>query len=174
MSRSDNIKKNLTFNMIKFVTQLVLQFILRTVFIKLLSEEYLGLNGLFSNIFNFLNLAELGIGTAIVYSMYKPIAEKNTKMVCALLNLYKTIYRCIGIIIFTIGILLLPFLKNLISGPCPKNINIYILYLIYLFNTSITYFLFAYRNSLLVAHQRNDIVSNVQMIINILQYILQI
>ena len=174
MNRTKNAIRNIFFGFFNKMIMLIFPFFIRSAIIKNLGAEFLGLNSLFISILQVLNLAELGFSSAIVYSMYKPIAEKNTKMVCALLNLYKTIYRCIGIIIFTIGILLLPFLKNLISGPCPKNINIYILYLIYLFNTSITYFLFAYRNSLLVAHQRNDIVSNVQMIINILQYILQI
>ena len=79
MTRTDNIKRNLMFNMIKFATQLLLQFVLRTVLIYTMGVEYLGLNGLFTNIFTFLNLAELGIGSAIVFSMYKPIADGNTE-----------------------------------------------------------------------------------------------
>ena len=89
MTRTENIKKNLTYNIVKFVTQLVLQFILRTILIYIMGAEYIGLNGLFTNIFSFLNLAELGIGSAIVFSMYKPIAENDVEKLKALQNLYK-------------------------------------------------------------------------------------
>lgn len=173
MSRSDNIKKNLTFNMIKFVTQLVLQFILRTVFIKLLSEEYLGLNGLFSNIFNFLNLAELGIGTAIVYSMYKPIADNDVEKIKALQNYYKKFYLIISCIVAGVGLIITPFIPYLMNGGTTVEINIYILYLMYLVNTLLGYYS-AHKRSLLFAYQRNDVENKIKTICIATMTILQI
>ncbi len=173
MSRSDNIKKNLTFNMIKFVTQLVLQFILRTVFIKLLSEEYLGLNGLFSNIFNFLNLAELGIGTAIVYSMYKPIAENDVEKIKSLQSYYKKFYLIISSIVAGVGLVITPFIPYLMNGGTTVQINIYILYLMYLVNTVLGYYS-AHKRSLLFAYQRNDVENKIKTICIAVMTILQI
>lgn len=174
MSRTKNASRNIIFGLINKIIVLVFPFIIRTAIIKTLGSEYLGLNSLFTSILQVLNLAELGFSSAIVYSMYKPIAEKNTKAICALMNLYKRIYRIIGIIIIAIGLILVPFLNCFIKGSYPSNINVYILYLIYLFNTGITYFLFAYKSALLTAHQRSDITSNVQTFTYILQYGLQI
>ena len=174
MSRTKNAAKNIFFGFINKIIVLFFPFIIRAIIIKKLGSEYLGLNSLFTSILSVLNLAELGFSSAIVYSMYKPIAEKDSKTICALMNIYKKIYRIIGIIIIIIGIILLPFIKVFIKGDYPSNINIYILYLIYLINTGITYFLFAYKSALLTAHQRSDITSNVQTITYILQYSLQI
>ena len=144
-SRTKNAMRNITFGFINKLIVLLVPFIIRTVIIKTLGSEYLGLNSLFVSILQVLNLAELGFSSAIVYSMYKPIAEKDTKTICALMNLYKKIYSVIGIVIIVVGLVLLPFLSYFIKGSYPNDINIYILYLIYLMNTAITYFLFAYR-----------------------------
>ena len=173
MSRTDNIKKNLTFNVIKFITQLVLQFVLRTIFIRFLSEEYLGLNGLFTNIFNFLNLAELGMGSAIVYSMYKPIAENDIEKVKSLQNFYKKFYIVISVIVATVGLIITPFIPYLMSGGTNVDINIYVLYLMYLANTLLGYFA-AHKRSLLFAYQRNDIENKVKTICIACMTILQI
>lgn len=174
MNRTKNATRNLIFGFINKIIVLLFPFIIRSVMIKTLGSEYLGLNSLFVSILQVLNLAELGFNSAIVYSMYRPIAEKDAKTICALMNLYKKIYRIIGIIVITIGLILLPFLKILIHGTYPSEINIYIIYLIYLFNTGITYFLFAYKSALIVAHQRSDVISNVQSITYILQYGMQL
>lgn len=173
-SRTKNAIRNIIAGFINKVIVLFFPFIIRTIMIKTLGTEYLGLNSLFTSILQVLNLAELGFSSAIVFSMYKPIAEKDTKTICALMNLYKKIYRVIGITIFIMGILLLPFLKNLINGGYPDNINIYILFVLYLLNTSSTYFLFAYKSSLLQAHQRSDITSNILSITKIIQFVLEI
>lgn len=173
-SRTKNAIRNITFGFINKLIVLLFPFIIRTVIIKTLGSEYLGLNSLFTSILQVLNLAELGFSSAIVYSMYKPIAEQDTKTICALMNLYKKIYNMIGIVIIVIGLALLPFLNYFIKGSYPNNINIYMLYLIYLANTAITYFLFAYKSALLTAHQRSDVTSNVQTVTCLLQYGLQI
>ena len=173
-SRTENAKLNIIAGFINKVIMLLFPFLIRTVLVKTLGAEYLGLNSLFSSILQVLNLAELGFSSAVVYSMYKPIAEKDDKTICALMNLYKKIYNIIGIVVFSVGICLMPFLKFLINGSYPQEINLYVVFLLYLINTSLTYFLFAYKGAILVAHQRSDITSNILSLTSIIQYVIQI
>lgn len=174
LDRTLNTKRGSIWGIVSKVISVILPFIVRTVFIKTLGMDYLGLSGLFVSILNILNMSELGVGTAIVFSMYKPIAEDNTEQICALMGLYKKIYRYIGLFVLIVGLFLLPFLPNLIHGEVPADINLYILYLIYLSNTVITYWLFAYKNCILQAFQRADLISIIELIINTIISILQI
>ena len=174
LDRANNAKRNIISGMILKIVALILPFLLRTVIINVIGVEYAGISTLFSSILNVLSLAELGFGSAIVFSMYGPIAHNETAKICELLNYYKKCYRIIGLTLLTIGIALLPFIPKLISGNPPDGINIYLVYLLYLLNTSISYFLFAYKISILTAFQRNDIVSWISLIITILRYGLQI
>lgn len=169
-----NSSRNFVFGLLLKIYQLLVPFIIRTVIIKVLGMEYVGLNSLFTSILQVLNIAELGIGFALVYSMYKPIAEQDTKKICALMQLYKTYYRMIGLTILCIGLALTPFLPKLISGDVPPDINIYVLYFLYLGATVLSYWLFAFKNALFQAHQRYDIVSKVTIITNTIMYVLQI
>lgn len=173
-SRVINSIRNSLYGMLYNVVSLLFPFVIRTLIIYQLGAEYLGLNGLFSAILQVLNLAELGFGNAIVYSMYKPIAESDEKAVCKLLNLYRKIYRIIGICILSVGIIMLPLLTNLIKGEVPKDINIYILYTIYIINTVSTYLMFSYKSSLYLAHQRSDKISKINLWCNIIMYLMQI
>lgn len=174
----DNRTKNATRNIISGIVykliHLFFPFIIRSVIIQQLGAEYLGLGSLFTSVLQVLNLAELGFSSAITYNMYKPIAEKDNKAICALLNLYRKIYRIIGLIILVVGLIILPFLPHLIKGSTPSNINIYILYLIYLAGTVSTYYLFAYKSALITAFQRSDIINNIRTITSLIQFILQI
>ena len=174
MERTKNAVRNIIWGFLNKIIILLFPFVIRTIIIRQLGSEYLGLNSLFTSILQVLNLAELGFSSAVVFSMYKPIAENDKKTICALMNLYKKIYRIIGCGILIVGISLTPFIKKLINGSYPNDINIYILYIIYLLNTSFTYFLFAYKSTLLNAHQRNDITSNINTITSIIQYVIQI
>lgn len=119
-------------------------------------------------------MAELGFSSAVIYNMYKPIAENDVDGVNALLAFYRKIYRIVGSLILVVGAGLTPFLPLLIKGSWPENINIYILYLLYLLNTSVSYFLFAYKSSLLNAVQRMDLTKIAYSIVNILQCVLQL
>jgi len=110
MSRTINSIRNIFYSVINIVLSPLLLFIVRTVFVKTLDKKFLGLNGLFSNIFSILALAELGIGTAILYKLYKPLAHKDEKRICILMNFYKTSYQIMSIIILILGIALLPFI----------------------------------------------------------------
>ena len=174
MNRTQNATRNIVFGVILKLYQILLPFIMRTAMIYLMGVEYLGLNSLFTSILQVLNLAELGVGSAMVYSMYKPIAKNDKSTICALLNLYKKYYFIIGLIIACVGVLLTPLIPKLISGDIPRQLNVYILYLLNLAATVMTYWLFAYKNSLLQAYQRSDIESKVTIITISLQYSIQL
>lgn len=173
-NRTKNAKRNIFFGLVNKIVTIVLPFIVRTAMIQILGAEYLGLNSLFSSILQVLNLAELGFSEAIVYSMYKPIANNDVEKVCALLKYFKKIYSAIGFIVLAVGILLLPFLPHLINGSYPSNANLYILFSVYLINTVLTYWLFAYKTSLLQAFQRNDVVSKIDTLIKIIMNVIQL
>lgn len=174
IERSKNAGRNIIFGIILKVYQILIPFIMRTAMIYFMGVQYLGLNSLFTSILQVLNLAELGVGSAMVYSMYKPIAEDDKKTICALMALYQKYYRIIGIVIAVLGSLLLPFIPKLIKSDLPVDMNIYILYLLNLAATVLSYWLFAYKNCLITAHQRVDINSKVLLITSTIQYLLQI
>lgn len=174
IERTKNATRNIIFGVILKVYQIAVPFIMRTAMIYFMGVQYLGLNSLFASVLQVLNLAELGVGSAMVYSMYKPIAEDDNTTICALMNLYRTYYRAIGMIIAVVGAALTPFIPKLISGDVPSGINIYILYLLNLGATVLSYWLFAYKNSILQAHQRTDVVSKVTLVTSTIQYALQL
>lgn len=149
-------------------------FLVKTIMIQKLGAEYLGLSSLFTSILQVLSLTELGVGNAIVYSMYQPMAERNRKEICRLLCIYRSFYRVTGIVILCIGLLLLPFLEYLIKGTYPEDINLQLLYLIYLGNTVLSYFLFAYKKSLFEASQQNSVESRINTFANLIMYAGQI
>lgn len=173
INRTKNTISGTLFGVIQKMITLICPFLIRTIFIRTLGVEYLGLSSLFTSILQVLNLAELGVGSALIFSMYKPIAEDDKDKICALMQLYKKYYRVIGIIILLIGLAVLPFLNNLIQGSVPSDVNIYVLYLMQLMATVLSYWLFAYRNSLFQAHQRIDIMSIINICLSLLTYIAQ-
>ena len=174
IERTKNATRNIIFGVILKAYQIVVPFLMRTAMIYLMGVQYLGLNSLFTSILQVLNLAELGVGSAMIYSMYKPIAEDDDTTICSLMKLYRTYYRIIGLVIAIIGCVLTPFIPKLISGGVPEGLNIYILYLLNLGATVLSYWLFAYKNSILQAHQRTDIVSKVTLVTSTIQYALQL
>ncbi|MDD7556875.1 oligosaccharide flippase family protein [Ruminococcus sp.] len=174
IERTKNASRNIIFGIILKIYQILVPFLMRTAMIYLMGVQYLGLNSLFTSVLQVLNLAELGVGSAMVYSMYKPIAEDDETTICALMKLYRTYYRVIGLIIAVVGCALTPFIPHLIKSDVPAGLNIYILYLLNLGATVLSYWLFAYKNSILQAHQRMDVVSRVTLITSTVQYVLQI
>ena len=174
IERTKNATRNILFGLMLKVYQIFIPFLMRTAMIYIMGVEYLGLNSLFSSILQVLNLAELGVGSAMIFSMYKPIADDDEDKICALMNLYKTYYRVIGFIILLIGCLLTPFIPKLISGDVPTDINVYILYILNLLATVLSYWLYAYKSSILYAYQRTDAISKVNLITSTIQYIFQL
>ena len=173
IERTKNAKKSIAAGLIFKVAQMILPFFMRTVMLYYMGEEYLGLNGLFTSVLQVLNLAELGVGSAMVFSMYKPIAEDDTPRICALMRLYRTYYRVIGLVVGVAGVAIAPFIPHLIAGDVPTELNAYILYFLNLGATVLSYWLFAYKNCLFQAHQRTDVSSIVGLITNICQYGIQ-
>lgn len=152
--RTENSIKATISNLILQIVTIFMSFAVRTVFIYKLGEVYLGLNGLFSNILGVLSLAELGVGTAITFYLYKPAAEGNIERLKSLMHLYNYCYKIIGGLIFVIGLLVVPFLPRLINFDAALNINIYVIYILYLLNTVSSYFMFAYRRATFIAFQQ--------------------
>lgn len=170
-SRIKNSVRNAILGLIFQIVNIACSFIVRTVFIMYLSSSYLGISGLFTNILSLLSLADLGFDTAIIYSLYKPIAEGNENKVAALMNYFKKVYNIIGFIVLIIGLLLLPFLDIIIN--LEYNIDyIKIYYVLYLLNTSCTYFL-ANRVAIINADQKMYIVKRIGFVFSIIQSVLQ-
>ncbi len=173
--------KNSVINMITgFGGQLlsvILQFVVRTVFINTLGKEYLGINGLFSNILSMLSLADLGIGSAIAYRLYKPLVERDEKRVRVLLKFYKTAYKIIGVLIFFLGIGLIPFLPILIKdydSLQKLGINAVLLFLLFLMQSVSSYLFLAYRSTVVTADQKKYILDLVNYVVKIVTSLLQI
>lgn len=174
LERAINAKRNLAFGIINQCVITFLPFVLRTVIIYVIGSQYLGLDSLFSSILKVLSMTELGFSSAVVYSMYQPIAENDRETLSALLCFFKRVYAWIGLIILAAGLLILPWLPKLINGTYPSDINLYVLYLMFLGNTCISYFLFGYKSSLLNAYQRVDISKKINMLVMASCYLLQI
>ena len=174
LDRSKNTVRNMVFGTVSKIYNLAIPFVMRTLLIYTLGMAYTGLNSLFTSILSVLNLAELGVGAAMTFSMYKPIAEDDTATVCALMRLYKIYYRVIGLVILVAGTAITPALPFFIKKDVPADINIYVLYAINLMTTVLTYWLFAYKNCILYAHQRNDIGDKIGLVVNTVKYGLQV
>ena len=174
LERKKNTIRNTTWGVINRAVALLGPFAIRTIIIYILGTEYLGLSSLFSSILQVLSMAELGFSSAIAYSMYNPIANNDEALICALLRLYRKVYKVIGFVILGLGLCLMPFLRNLINGDVPADINIYYLYALYLFNASISYLMYAYKSVLFSAYQREDIMSKIQTSLLLIQYVIQI
>ena len=173
-SRTNNIKRNILFGAINKAIAMILPFVTRTIIIWKLGAEFLGLSSLFSSILHVLNMAELGFTSAVVFSLYKPIANKDNETVCALMAFYRKTYRIIGLIILILGLLVTPFITKIIKGNYPDSINVYYLYLLFLINTVISYWAYAYKSALLTADQRNDIISKIHTSVSVVSSLLQI
>lgn len=174
LESSKNTKKNFASGFIYRIVFLAFQFITRTAIIRQLGGEYSGLDSLFASILQILNLTELGVGNALVFSMYKPIANDDSRTLCALMQMYKILYRIIGFIILAMGLLIIPFVPQLISGGVPEAINVYVIYCINLSTTAVSYWLFSYRNSLLIAYQRSSVSNAIALGIEILKFATQL
>ena len=153
-SRTKSSIKNISFSIITQISTVLLNYICRYIFVKTLSEEYLGVNGLFSNILTIFSLAELGIGSAIIYAMYKPIAENDENKIRSYMSFYKKCYNIIALIILFAGLMIMPFLNFFINDSTNVEIpHLYFIYFLYLLDSVFSY-LFVYKSSILNAMQK--------------------
>ena len=172
-SRLKNSALNFASGFLGRVLTILLNFVVRTIFIYCLNEAYLSVNGLYSNILTVLSLAELGFGSAMVFRMYAPVAAKDYQKTAALLHFYKKIYAVIGAVIFGLGLCVIPFMDYIIKDkPDVSGLTLY--YILFLINTTISYWFASYKASVLYADQKEYIKTNVQNAMSILQSALQI
>lgn len=171
-SRSIKVIKNVSISIIYQVANLILNFILRTIFIKKLGVEILGINGLFSNILSVLSLADLGINTAMLYSLYKPLYNNDSQKISALLNYYKKIYNIIAFIIMGLGITVIPFLKYIVNSELYIN-DIIIYYVLYLINSVCSYFVI-YKTCVVIADQKDYKLKVIDLIFLIIKFVVQL
>ena len=170
--RVKNSMINVSISMIAQVITVVLGFITQKIFIQTLGTEILGINGLFSNIISMLSIAELGMGTAVIYNLYKPLVENDTEKINKWMKFYKNCYRKIAMIIGFLGIICLPFIGFFV-GEVNINYNIHILYLLYLTETVVSY-LFTYKRSILYADQKNYVITLIHVLYLVLVNTFQI
>ncbi len=173
-SRTKNATRTFAFGAIGKVVAIIFPFIIRTIIIKKLGNEYAGITSLFTSVLTILNIAELGIHSAIGFCLYKPVAQNDTDAINALMGLLRKLYLIIGCIMLGAGLIVLPFLEHLIAGTPPAGMNIYILYLIYLANVVVSYFGSAYKQTLFEVHQRGDLNHKIMLVTEIGKYVLQI
>ena len=173
-SRTKKSIRNVIFAGLFSIVDNIFPFILRTALLKILGDQYLGINNLFHSVLLVLTLAELGFGQAFSFCLLKPIAEDDTEKTCALLNLYRKICIIIGIITLTAGLAVIPYLDKIVKNGYPPDVNIVAVYLIYLSETVIFYFLFADKFALLGALQMTFLYDRAVIIIQIIISVLRI
>lgn len=171
-SRIKNSKKNIVIGLAIQIILTVVSFLTRMVFVKILGEQYLGINGLYTNILTILSAAELGIGNVLVYSLYKPIYEGDKEKLRSLLQYYKWLYRGIALVVTVVGLLLIPVLPYIIDSTLPQK-ELVLYYVFYLLNSVVSYFVI-YKTSLINADQKYFVIKLVNMLSMFAQYVLQI
>ncbi len=172
LTRTDHSVKNAYITTVSRMVAILMGFATRVVFTRTLSESYVGINGLFTDILNVLALSELGIETAITFALYRPIAQDNKEEQKSLMRLYSWYYRIVAAMVLVIGLLFLPFMDLLIKNE-PDVDHLTLIFLLYLFNSVLSY-LFIYKKTLMDAHQLLYVGLLYQTIFWVLQDILQI
>ena len=172
-SRTENFVRNTSVGILMQIFSLVLSFVSRTIFIKLLTNDYLSINGLFSNILSTLSIVELGFGTALIYYLYKPVANNDKEEIKVILKYYKKVYMIIGTAMIVLGLMVIPFMGYIIKDPPKVKENLNFIYILFLLSTAGGYFYY-YKIALINAYQKSYIVSIYNQIFKWVQMILQI
>ncbi len=171
-TRTQNAKYNFLSSLFSKILLVILTFISRKYFIIYIGEEYLGVSGLFTDILTLLSIADLGLNTAMNVNFYKPIAENDTKTIAALIHFYKKLYYIIALVVFIIGLCVVPFL-SLIINTDEEIPDIALYYFIALINVVISY-LYIYKSAIIHADQKGYITNGIMMFVNLLKTLLQI
>lgn len=170
MTRTQNSVLNFITGTFSSLLVILLNFITRSVFIRFLGTDYLGIEGLFANILSMLSLTELGFGTAIVFRLYKPIEENDRHRILVLMKLYRQVYRVVGAVIMVLGLCLIPLLPVLIKDYerlSQLGLNAVVIFLIYLFNSASSYWFFAYKTAFVQATQKSYLLTVVGYVVSI-------
>lgn len=172
-SRTSNVFKNSGASLLNKLINIVIQFVMRTAFIHILGNEYTGVSGLFTDILNVLSLMELGLDSSMVYALYKPVAQKDTRRITALMRFYRKAFTIIGITVLGAGALCTPFLGHIVKGVPNIKEDIRGIFLMYVATSSFSYFLI-YKTVLLSAHQKSRVTAKWRMIVYVLESIIEI
>ena len=160
--------------MIGQAVQILGNFVYRTIFLMILSSEYLGINGLFTNVLQVFSLAELGIGSAILYNMYGAFARQDTDKIGQLIYFYRRIYTIIGLVVLAVGVVFYPFLDFIMNvEEIPADVSLPVVYFLFVLN-SVSSYLFVYKQALLSADQREHLVAHFNTALTVLNYIIKI
>lgn len=170
-SRLQNSVRNVSVGMLVTVINTVVSFVTRTALIKTLGKEVLGLNGLFTEVISMLSLAELGVGVAIIYSLYKPISENDEKKISQLMGLYRTAYNAICFATLFLGLIILPFIDKLITDIDFPLSYIRLVFFLFVIKTATTY-LFSYKTALLNADQKQYLVSLTTAVVKVIMTVI--
>ena len=170
-SRTENVARNIVWGYIANFATMILKFISRTVFVYTLGSDYLGLNGLFTNVLGILSFTELGIGGVLNYSLYRPLAVNDTEKIKSLMALYKKAYRIIMLVVLAIGLLIVPLLPYIINDAGEIE-HVYLYYGFFLFNT-VTSYMVSYKNGLMNAAQKEYVVTNITAVVNAVTVVVQ-
>ena len=171
-SRTKNVLRNTGIGIFVRLIHLILNFVLKTVFIKVLGIQYTGVSSLFSDILTILSFAELGIGSAITYALYKPVAENDQRQIVKLMNFYKSAYRMVAVIVFLSGVLLIPFLGYIVKDVPDIKENLAIIYFLYVVNTTCSYLLI-YKSAILTAKQKKYEISRIEGFMAVIRLLLE-
>lgn len=176
MGRADggeSTAKNVKFTVLSELVLAGLKFVSRRVFVLLLGKEYLGLNGLFTDILSMLSLAELGFGVSITYSLYGPVAREDRELIKSLIRLYRRIYQGVSLVVLAVGVSLTPFLPFFVREMPADIPNISLIYILNVVNASVSY-LFTYKSTLLYVYQKKYIDGMIRAIVTLFATVVQI
>ena len=172
MGRTKKAAKNVATGLFNKAALMLLAFVTKTVFIRLLGAEYNGVSSLYTNILSVLALAELGVGNVLMFYLYSALDIGNKEEICALVYEFKRIYNAIIVCVLSIGLALVPFLQLLVNSSLNKN-ELIVYYLLYLANSVASYFV-VYRTTVVKADQNEYILNNISTVSTVLMYILQL
>lgn len=166
-------KINIVFGFINKIIIIACPFIQRILVQKFFGPEYIGLNSLFASFISILNLSELGLNAAVLSHLYKPFSEDDIPKINAILGFYKKLYKLIGTAILVLGLLFIPFISYFVRESDNIQCNVYCIYLFFLLNTCLGYFLYAYVSNILILNQRDDVQSNISSLTIVLLNVFQ-
>ena len=166
-TRTGNSIKNSGATIFGRLATLIMEFVLRTVLIKTLGIEYGGISSLFTDILQVLSLMELGLGSAIIFALYKPLAERNYPKINALMRFYKTAYNIIAAGVFILGLCCVPFLGSIVKDVPDIKEDIRLIFMLYVAASSCSY-LVVYKETLIRASQQSRVAVRIEMAVQII------
>ena len=170
-SRSGKATRNIILEVGSQILAYVFQFIIRTIFIISLGEVYLGINGVLTNILSMLSLSELGFSTAFAVSLYEPISRKDNAKLATIIAFFKKVYLVVGLVVLGLGLCVAPFLPIIIKADIDENL--YIIFILYLLSSCVTYFSASY-TTFITAAQNGYVISIIKIVKSVILLGLQV